>query len=243
MNSNFFRQFRRGVQFFLGHFGYEVRRKCASPSDWIKRLPEVDGIFDIGIADGTPDLWSAFPRSALVLIDPLIESWDRVQNRFGDTLRPRSVRFIDVAIGEERSQSTINIDKALSLTSFLVRTKNVSPPNIVETRDVEVKPLDDLYHLTDNWSSWGIKIDTEGFELPVLRGAGRVLADATWVIVEVSIIERFENSCGFEDVITIMRDAGFKLALVVKANPGRRGLITNMDLAFVKKGISIDVEW
>ena len=56
-----------------------------------------------------------------------------------------------------------------------------------------------------------IKIDTEGNELNVLRGASSTLRSTDFVILEVSIAERFKNSYQFEDLVSIMGDNGFSL--------------------------------
>ena len=56
-----------------------------------------------------------------------------------------------------------------------------------------------------------LKIDTEGNELNVLRGADLLLASTDFVIAEASIAKRFENSYEFDEMIAFMAGRGFKL--------------------------------
>ena len=56
-----------------------------------------------------------------------------------------------------------------------------------------------------------LKIDTEGHELKVLRGAQSVLRATEVVIAEVSMAKRFEEGYEFEDIILFMKESGFYL--------------------------------
>ena len=109
-----------------------------------------------------------------------------------------------------------------------------SNSRIVSTKNVAMKRLEDLKHRISQTQSYGIKIDTEGYELEVLKGGGEVLKNATWLILKVSVKNRFINSYKFEDIILFLNNINFNLECILKANPGKSGKINLMDMAFVR---------
>jgi FkbM family methyltransferase len=56
-----------------------------------------------------------------------------------------------------------------------------------------------------------IKIDTQGTELEILKGAGKLLDNAIAVECEVEFVEQYANQPLFSDVDAFMRAAGFQL--------------------------------
>jgi hypothetical protein len=75
-----------------------------------------------------------------------------------------------------------------------------------------VAPLDELLGEIDAKGPFGIKIDTEGFELEVLKGARAVLSETAFVFAEVNLTERFEGSYRPSELIGFLADHGFELA-------------------------------
>ena len=57
-----------------------------------------------------------------------------------------------------------------------------------------------------------LKIDVQGLELEVLRGAPRILAQVDEALIEGSFIELYEGQALADDVIALMREAGLRLA-------------------------------
>lgn len=57
-----------------------------------------------------------------------------------------------------------------------------------------------------------LKIDTQGFEKPVLVGAGAMLQDFVGVEMEMSIVALYDGQMLFREAIDFMEDRGFHLA-------------------------------
>lgn len=81
-----------------------------------------------------------------------------------------------------------------------------------------------------------IKVDVEGFELKVLKGAGQLLKLTEMVIVEASVAKRFENSATLEEVIFFMNENGFAVFdfLTIRRREGKAGA-NFVDVVFKKK--------
>lgn len=234
INMNFKKKIKKYLNKYLIRRNLMITKYFKDPMSQISTLPSVDQIIDVGVDKGTPDLWNAFPKADLLLVDPLEECKELVKNNYPEIIKNRKVLFEISALGANTGSININIDKFTSLTSILKRSDMNSNSKIDSTRNVAMKRLEDLKHRINQTQSYGIKIDTEGYELEVLKGGGEVLKNATWLILEVSVKNRFINSYKFEDIILFLNNINFNLECILKANSGKSGKINLMDMAFVR---------
>jgi hypothetical protein len=84
---------------------------------------------------------------------------------------------------------------------------------------VPIVTLDELLARNAYPAPYGIKIDTEGFELEVLKGAARSLANIEFIIAEVSVKKRFTNSYRFSDIAAFLGGHGFELIDILNFRP------------------------
>jgi len=78
--------------------------------------------------------------------------------------------------------------------------------------EVEVVRLDDwVAARTDLPAGLFLKVDTQGFETPVLKGGTRTLAAAAGALVELNFAELFDGQSKYYDVMRLLDEAGLKL--------------------------------
>jgi FkbM family methyltransferase len=77
-----------------------------------------------------------------------------------------------------------------------------------------------------------IKIDVQGYEVEVLKGASRALAHARHCILETSFVSLYEGSPLFEEVYAFMLDNGFLLRGVGRPLEDRSGRQLQVDAVF-----------
>jgi len=70
-------------------------------------------------------------------------------------------------------------------------------------------------------------------ELEVILGASLTLRRCSFAIVEASVQARFVGSYEFAELISVLRERGFRLANVLSAEPDKDRLVRFMDLLFV----------
>lgn len=195
--------------------------------DWgqLSRLPDIDTLVDIGVgANGTEDLYDAFPNARLILIDPLDEANDyAAKAQEGDgCLKERSVKFYKTAVGNvsEATSMEISIEKAIGRSTLLeVSDLNYEGPP-TEKRMVKLNSLDAVLTEELNLGRVGIKIDTEGFELDVIKGASKTLTMTKFVIAEVRHNhESFKGVYKLHEFIAAMADNNFILTTILTAKP------------------------
>ena len=158
-------------------------------------------VVDVGVADGTPQLYEAFPSAYHVLIDPLKEHEPYLQG----FLKTYEGEYFLTAVGARDGTAVIDVlldDPGKS--SFLQRTELTATGGTVEKREVSVTTLDTLMRRHNLQAPFGLKIDTEGFEYQVIEGAPDFLRKTEFVIAEVSIAKRFQGSYLFSDFTDLM---------------------------------------
>ena len=81
-----------------------------------------------------------------------------------------------------------------------------------------------------------IKIDVQGYEIEVLKGASNILANCKSLILEVSLIEINESCPLISDVLSFMDESGFAAYEILEIH--RRPLdraMNQIDILFVRK--------
>ena len=81
-----------------------------------------------------------------------------------------------------------------------------------------------------------VKLDVQGYELEVLRGAARVMEQARAIFLETSLVP-VNNGCPLtHEVIQFMDAGGFRLLDFCSQTRRRDGVLWQTDLMFVKTG-------
>lgn len=225
------------------HYGYEIRIIGSPPrgySRFLRRVVEAGAlpqtVFDVGVGNGTPWLYEAFPEAHFVLIEAQREFEPALQ----EICKRIDAEYHLVGAGSsERYQPIYRLLGSPTGSSFL-------PPNSLNEKlwgaseaseGLHVVPLD-TYHALPG--PFFLKIDTEGFELEVLRGAVKVLAKTDVVLMEVAIMERQVGEPDLVEIATFMKNNGFRLIdFPVLAQQGPNGPLVYVDVAFARIGSSL----
>jgi FkbM family methyltransferase len=190
---------------------YATHRWGSAVGAALERLLPAGGTFvDVGANIGYFSLLAARvvgEQGTIVAFEPIPRLVDQAR-RSADASEIRNIRFVAAACGAEPGSAMIEVDGHDIGTSSLAIGKPTS-----RSMRVKVVKLDD--ELCDEPRVDVIKIDVEGYELDVLRGATQVLArHAPTVIVEYSptLYERMTPGSS-EQMLTLLRDQGYALTL------------------------------
>lgn len=183
-------------------------------TDWNTRKLKKFGfnpktIIDVGAGSGTTELLEVFPEAYHVLIEPLKEYGPDLQG----ILKKYQGRYFLTAVGDRTGKIKINVEPG-----FLERTSINEPSKLTQAvkgktiaREIPIITLDTLQKEHQFKPPFGLKIDTEGYELQVIKGAGGLLPQTEFVIAEVSVAKRFKNSYTFAEFIILMDKNDFGL--------------------------------
>ena len=162
---------------------------------------DVTTIVDVGVQCGTPELYNAFPDCTFVLVDPQREAASLLRHK------PAKYVFINKGLGASAGSLVLK-EQAAGKTTFLQRTPLTASP-ILSEYEVDVTTLDQVLDSVNPAGPIGIKIDTEGYELEVIKGLNKYWNDTQFVICEASIKNRFVGSYHMSELISYMLDHNF----------------------------------
>ena len=103
-------------------------------------------------------------------------------------------------------------------------------------RRVKGQPLDVICLEKNIKGPFIIKVDTQGSELDVLLGAGKILKGTEIIVLESSLFQFYLNGPQFYDVIFFMKERGFVLYDILgRSYRPIDGALAQVDLVFVKE--------
>lgn len=176
--------------------------------------PEV--VFDVGVDKGTPQLYRAFPEAQFVLVDPRA---DAAAAASGAGAPARAV-FHQLALGAVPGRMDLSIPVTPRGTDAARASLNQPKGRMAraitgyETQEVEVSTLDALAAAYPGRA--GLKIDTEGHEAEVLAGGAATLLRCDFVILEISLTERFDSTPLPSTIFAALAAAGLEFRDVLR---------------------------
>lgn len=233
----------------LARFGVDIRR-IQSPDQLLpvgdmrsflaylhQRGLEVRDLLDIGANRGD---WSkmaslVFEGARVAMIEPQAEM-SRYLNSFCRT-HPGST-WVLAAAGATESQKDLILWPDLQGSSFL-------PPidgeqNHPRHRTVPVVTVDDLVRTGAIQVPQIAKLDVQGFELEVLRGAGTLLGRTEVFIIETSLVRPLAGQPLIDEVIAFMRSSGYRVFdLAGFLRRPADGALGQIDVCFALEGGSL----
>jgi FkbM family methyltransferase len=182
-------------------------------------------IFDVGVARGTPHLYTAFPHAVFHLIDPTHESLPFMQ----DIAERYDARVHNVALGATEEKLQITVREGIGASSFF---SDVADPTYVKRYEVPVVPFAKLVGEFERPAL--AKIDVQGAEMLVLEGMSSRLAEIDAIIIEISTITTLHGGPELSQVVAYFAERDWSLADVMSTT--RRpldGALAQLDLLFV----------
>lgn len=212
--------------------GYDIIRHKQLP-EWLHHH-NVDLVVDIGANDGRyiDEIREAGWQGQIVSFEPQPAVFERLKKRMESNSNWRGYQ---IGLGSSDASLTMNSYGLDVLSSFLEMKEG---DQTVELIEVPVRRPDSL--LEEVWNKCQrpfVKIDTQGFEMEILRGFGSRINEVIGWQIELSVTPFYEGQPKMEEVISCMRDNGFSLWRIL---PGLRDPSTlqafELDGIFFKKG-------
>lgn len=230
---------KRLIKRLFWYLGYDVRRlKPAVRISMETALAQVKNmgfypsvIIDVGVGNGTPALTLVFPKSRYLWIEPLIE--------FEPVLKKLSQKYsgdyLLAAAGRSCGRATIHVHTVHTEGSSVFRE---SDGQIADGQPREI-PMVSLDSVRDKWKLSDdllLKVDVQGAELEVLKGAQTILPGCEVIILEVSLFECLQGAPLFDEIFVYMKQQGFVVYDMVEGhNRPLDGALAQKDIVFVKE--------
>jgi len=170
-------------------------------------------LIDIGAVGNPPPHW--LPLKDLINLIGFEPNREECKKLNDAGCGYRESEFLPYAIGEKNENRHFYITKYHECCSLLKpnlewlrRFDYGSFFDINRTIEVKTKSLDSIEKLSDLRID-ALKIDAQGNELPILRGAESILDHVFLIEVESGLHKNYENETTFEELCPFLKEKGF----------------------------------
>lgn len=180
-------------------------------------------IFDVGanVGQSVMEYRKHFPKSVIHSFEPVPEAFAQLLKTVGHW---RGLYVNQVALGSKAGEIRMHMNLArtqnssvlpvnyasLAVTHNLHPKAELSPENYSEAI-VEMTTIDTYCSQRNVAKINLLKIDVQGYEVEVLRGATSILPTTDCILVEITLDDVYTRPASFFDVEEILRPFGFRL--------------------------------
>ena len=148
-------------------------------------------VVHVGGFDGTENRWYEMWGAKSTWFEPIPEKYQELKNK--------GLNAFNYALGSKSEKVKFHVSSNLQSSSILEPTGHLEKyPNTIfnKTIDVNVRTLDS-FDITDCDM---LVLDTQGYELEVLKGAFNTLKTTKIIFCEVCIVELYKNCPLLKDI-------------------------------------------
>lgn len=170
-------------------------------------------IYDVGANVGTWSLLAKaiFPHAQIHAFEPLPVHVEPFRQ---NTQAVDGLFLHEIGLGSQPARTYMNVTDFSDASSLLPLTETGKRQwhlQQVQEVPVQIHRLDDWIAAQQMPNPDLIKLDVQGYELEVLRGAETALAGVAAVLAEVSFFEIYRGQCLFHELTEYLSDSGFRL--------------------------------
>ena len=215
------------IRKLLWKIGYDITKFTPESHPLARRKQifdayEIDTVLDIGANTGQ------FARQIrndlgytkrIISFEPLGSAFEVLKlNSEGDP----NWKVINIALGDTETKQEINVaanSYSSSLLDILPSQLKAAPESrTIGQEEIEVKRLDTIFDdFCKPTDKIYMKLDTQGFEGTVLKGAEVSLKQIDTLHMEMSLLPLFEGELLFHEMCSLMYDKGY---LLIAIEPG-----------------------
>ena len=171
-------------------------------------------VVDVGASGGIDPRWAKFTTSYKgILFEPDPREYDMLKSKSGKNLivlnsaLSDSSDTIDFHLCEKQQVSSTYLPNF----DFLNKFPNAKRFDVTKTIKIQADTLDNQLKKNDITEIDFIKIDTQGYELPILKGSVDYLNNTIGLELEVEFAQLYENQPLFKEVDSFVQKKGFEL--------------------------------
>ena len=215
-----------------------LKSASSSPFDSLVNNIEnykIDCVVDVGANVGQfgLDIRRHGYKGELVSFEPVAETFDALLR----TIKNRQPwKAIQLGLGSRESELTMNISRNDGLSSSLLDMKNIHISNfpdseMISNQKVQISCLDiQLNKLAIDPRSILLKIDVQGYEAEVLKGASESLTKIPLCYLEVSLQPLYEGELTLLPILNLLSISGHEVIDVYRGVQASDGNLLQLDI-------------
>lgn len=195
-------------------------------------------VYDIGANRGmwSRNCMSVFPNAVYYLFEPQEKLLPKIHKKLEGY---NNYKVFSVGVGDQNKTKDFTIHVREDSCSYLYTPEEAMDRGFDQITIPMIR-LDDFVKKNELEMPSIIKIDAEGLDFEVLKGAGELLLHAEVVLVEVAIMnQRLPNTA--LKILETMESNGYRLFDITDLNrPFPNGVLWLCEFAFIKKNGILD---
>jgi FkbM family methyltransferase len=224
-------------------FPLELLQTVASLKSMLPQRPRV--LIDVGAHRGqfSAAAHAVFDLERIYCFEPDRDLHAELRKAIG----PERLRLFEVAVSNRGGQTSFYVHRDKTMSSTVAAAPQAladlfpdDDPAAIQVQQAATCTLD--MALADEefapQDAVLMKIDTQGNELHVLQGAGRVLEHTQSCLVEHMFASPYQRSYQFEDLVELLSRHGFQCQGALSVSRRTRHRVTGVDFLFVKSADS-----
>lgn len=196
-------------------------------------------ILDVGANDGwfAKIVFRFWPKAKIISFEPL-----KSMHPFLELLKEQkgTYTYEKIGLGEENKKFMINEFGTSGLSSFKEIHSSYAydaqffNQQVNKSYEVDVLTLDDYVFDRQIEGEFCLKVDTQGFEMEVLRGAQKLFESKRIkvVIIELMTIEKYQGATLYHEIICYLEIRGFRLVDIHNSYYEQNGKLSEFDAVF-----------
>ncbi len=225
---------RRTIRMLFRNAGFQ--RRIAPDFFEVMSDIGIDVVLDVGANDGGfgRDIRDRGYKGKIISFEPNPAVFHRLKRAIAcDPLWSAHL----LALGENDGEATLSIasNDAMSSLKSLTSYGESTGAKVLDTEKVSIARLETF--LAENpglTKNAYLKIDTQGYEMEVMRGAGQALNHIKVVQAEISLVHTYAEELDWIEMIQWMRNRGFEVATAI-CNSRVGAQVREFDFVFVNK--------
>ena len=189
-----------------------------------------DLVVDVGALFGqwTENVISIFPEAMFIMIEPQTDKkqyLDEITHKF------KNVRLESSLVGDVEKDA-VEFYEMGSGSSIYEENSDGDRKKVSLKMETIDTIIEKKYQVP---SACFIKLDVQGAEIDVLKGATRLLKKAEFILLEISTLNYNYRAPQFADVIIFLKEQGFVLFDICDERRMKNELLYQTDMIFVKE--------
>lgn len=201
----------------------------------LRQLGSVSTVIDAGANTGQFALVArkVFPEAEIICIEPLQGAIQLLKKVFCDDAR---VTVEEHALGDRAGAMKMHVSAAMDSSSALpitsLQSKIFPGTHEVGQVDAEMVTLDEVTNRHEVARPVLLKIDVQGYEDKIIKGARQCIGSINYIYVEASFVELYKGQALASELIRLCDDAGFRLIGIYNCKYGPDETMVQADFLF-----------
>ncbi len=203
-----------------------------------KMVPNLNYILDVGANSGqfSKAAIAFYPEAKIDAFEPLPNLFPKTAKKFKNS---KNINIHNLALGNENGKIKFNQNEYEHISSILeINSENIHYPKQLITSpqiEVEIKTLDSFLADKELPPLTLLKLDVQGYEMEVLKGATKAVEKIDYIILEANLEQLYINQPSFTEMNNYLTGIGFELQGMLDFNLGFKNKYIEIDLLFKKK--------